>query len=204
MRFPRRLPLGVAHRLHRGDPPGNPSRPGAGQQHRQQGKHRGKQEYPGRNADCGVPPSHSGGGHGDGNRRGTNAVAQQQAHRNAQSAQQQRLLADQPPQLLRRDADGFEQPVVADVPRHGDLENVVDHQISREGHQNQHGEHGEDSSHAKGVPNLGGGIAPVDADAKLPRLLADAVAAVLADSGQVVFNVQGASQHDAQIRAEGL
>ena len=73
------------------------------------------------------------------------------------------LGADNPPELPGRGADGFQKAVEADIPRHGDLEHIVDDEVP--GEQNE-GQHSHNDSHHGGVQlvrKLCPGVAPVDA-----------------------------------------
>ena len=114
------------------------------------------------------------------------------------------MLADHPPELPGGHTNGLEQTVIPDVPSYGYLEDVVDHQVSRKGDQDQDCRHSQKAFRIHGVRQLGIGIAPVDTDAQLACLVTHGVAAVLPDSGQGVFYIHRGSQHYIQVRAEGV
>ena len=196
--------LGVFHGFDRGHAARDPARAGTGEQDGQQGKDRRTQKNDRGDADRGVFSAQNRGGEGDGYGQNADAVAQQQSQRDARRAEHQRLLADDPAKLLRRDADGLEQAVKADVSGHRDLKNVVDDQIAGENHQNEHRRDRQNGVCIHDAGKLGGGIAPVDADAELPGLFTDCVATVLRDLCELFLNMQGAAQHHAQVGAEGV
>ena len=130
------LALGVAHRLHRGDLARQTAGTATGDEYRHQGKdgrtrkeewadrdHRGHPIEPRGNDRC----EHT-----------AQQPSQQQPDGDTDEREQQRLGADNPPELPGRGADGFQQAVETDVPRHGDLKYIVDDEISGEQNEDQH------------------------------------------------------------------
>ena len=153
--------LGVPHRLNGTDLRRQTTRPGAGQQHRQQRKQRGDHENDRAGRHHVVDAVES--GNDDRRQPGADEPPNQQAKRNAHQREEQRLLADDVLELPSGGADGFQQSIEADIVGDGDLEHIVDNEIAGEDDEQQHGGDAQHHAGVQTVRQLGAGVAPVDA-----------------------------------------
>ena len=188
-----RGPLRVAHGFNGGYPGRHSPGTAAGEKHRDQGKERTADEQSGVRRGDGsnaVEPR------GDHRRQHTaQQPAKQQSHRDACERQHERLRTDDAPQLPGRGADGFQQPIKPDVPRHGDLKHIVDDKIPGQQDQNEHPREKQYRGEIQIFRQLCAGVGPVDpaVDVTLRRGGIALIAVVTENGVEVSPDVPGAA-----------
>ena len=188
----------IFYRLHGRDFRRHPARPPAGEQHCRHREQRGRREDQGRTADLCLYRLQTGPGKNHRHQTGSHQPAGDQPQRTADPAQQKGLLPDDPPKLPGRHPDGLQKAVVADIPCHGDLENVVDDQISGEDHQQEERRHGGQKAGVQLRCCLGRGIAPVYpvVQISIRSRIVSLVSQILFDLFHGPVNIQAGGQHD--------
>ena len=190
--------VGVAHRLHRGDPGRHPARLAAGEQDGEQRKQRRPDEDEGTEADKGIFVGQL--LHDDGGQLVADQKAQHQPDGDADEREQQRLAADDALKLAAGGADGLEQAIELDVVGDRNLKDVVDNQIPGEDDEQQQGGDGDDGQRVSLSPHLRSGVAPVDAavDVVVRLGVGVLIAVVFQQLCQVALDVQRACKHHVQ------
>ena len=190
--------LRVPYRLNGGDLRRQPAWLGAGQQHGEQGK-QGRahkdQGMHGHGTHYAVQPLDH-----HGRQQTAHHPAQHKPDGDADTAQKQRLLPQQSFDLPPGGPDGLQQAIESDVVGHGDLEDIIDNQVSGEHNQQQHRRQRRQRGRVHVLGHLGSGVAPVHAGIHIIVLLPVLVLiAVVGQNGlDILFNVQGAVQHHIQ------